>query len=239
MNASSLDIAIAALHSQNAKDQARIESQRVTVTVVRNGVTPAAAKKAEKAKREAPTQQKSAGSAIVVKGLFLQEKGSLGPVEFLRSMKDAGRRPFKAELPDGSHRMVIKIDPSKVRDDQVIAIAAFNGWDPSRNFGEQEVAARMKANRDIEILKGAEKQSGDSIVAIRRAANRSLSGFVNGCPDMVQRTIAHLVGQEREAVEEMVEHNRNQTRNQEWIVKLTIIEAKLDAIRTEMARLTV
>jgi len=236
MNTASVESAIALLLATNAKEQAAIDSKRVEVTVIRNGVKPETAASKKKGPSKAPIQQKSVGANIKVQGLFLMEKGSLGPVGFLRAMKDAGRRPFEATLPNGEKRTVIKIDPSKVRDDQVMAIAAYNGWDPSKNFGEQEVFARMAANREIALSNGAKPEQGDSIVATRRAVNRSLSGYVNGMPDHTQRAIANLTAQERETVEALVEHNRSQVRDQAWLANAAIIEAKLVSIRAQLAQ---
>ena len=89
------------------------------------------------------------------------------------------------------------------RNEQIKCIAAYVGYDCNGDFGSQEVAARAKAQRE---LKPAPIQ-GPSRAEVK-AASRSMTGFVAGMPDTIQRKLADLKAREVAAVDAMLAHQK-------------------------------
>ncbi len=90
------------------------------------------------------------------------------------------------------------------RNEQIKCIAAFVGYDAKGDFGSQEVAARAKAQRE---LSGAPIQ-GPTRAEVK-AASRSMTGFVAGMPDNIQRKLADLQAREVAAVDAMLQHQKD------------------------------
>jgi hypothetical protein len=78
------------------------------------------------------------------------------------------------------------------RDAMIQAISAYCGWDVAKDFGTQDVAARLKAQREIQPR------------PINPRPTLTLAGLVAGMPDFRQKAIADLQGRERCAVEAML-----------------------------------
>lgn len=90
------------------------------------------------------------------------------------------------------------------RNEQIKAIAAYVGYDPKGNFGSQESAARTKAQRELNPT----PITGLSRAEVR-AASRSMTGFVAGLPDNLQRKLADLKAREVAAVDAMLAHQKD------------------------------
>lgn len=121
--------------------------------------------------------------------------GTVDASTFMQMMRTAGqRRNDKGRL---------FTDQSFVRNDQIKAIAAYIGYDNSKNFGPQEQAARAKANRE---LSGRPIQG--QTIEEKRAVSRSLHGFVAGVPDMQAKTLADLRGRETFLTDSMIEAHK-------------------------------
>jgi hypothetical protein len=130
--------------------------------------------KASKVKA-APIQDPNAGKSMTP-GLALPERNTLDAKSFLLTVRKA-----------------------KDRNEVIQAIHAYCGYNPSGNFGTQDQEARAKAMRELRGVNTA----GPSI-AEKKAANRSLAGFVAGMPDPSQRILSNLRARETAAVEAML-----------------------------------
>jgi hypothetical protein len=116
---------------------------------------------------------------------------------FLKAMRLAGQRVNQ----DGK----VFTDPSKVREDSIAAIHAYCGYDSKRLFGEQDAAARTKAQREMGVgkpLKGMTKFE-------QHRANRTLAGWVRGLPNDMAKMVQGLLGRETLAASEMVRHQKD------------------------------
>lgn len=82
--------------------------------------------------------------------------------------------------------------PGIDRDQVIQAIAGYCGWDPTRLFGEQEIAARLQAQREIHPRPMLPRPS------------LTVAGLVAGMPDFRQKAIEDLRGRERCAVDGML-----------------------------------
>ena len=105
--------------------------------VTRNGPYVKKTKAAEPKQSQATTHK--AGPDIF--GLSLPAAGSISAQEFILAIRDAGKRSFQALNLNQEPIVVRRVDQSKVRDDTILAIAAYVGYDPKGNFGAQELAA--------------------------------------------------------------------------------------------------
>jgi hypothetical protein len=121
----------------------------------------------------------------------------LGPWEFLTAIRNAGKRKNQ----DGK----AYTDPSKVREDSIAAIHAYCGYDSTVLFGQQESAARTKAQRELGIGK---PNPNAKTLHEERAHNRTLPGSVHGNPDHEGKGIEDLLARERLAAAEMVRHQK-------------------------------
>lgn len=94
---------------------------------------------------------------------------------------------------------IIAMRKASTRDEQIKCIAAYVGYDPTGNFGPQEVAARAKAQRE---LSGRPIQG--ATMAEVKAASRSMTGFVAGMPQPSQKLLANLRAREQATTASMI-----------------------------------
>lgn len=148
--------------------------------------------------------------APTVFGVAMPDKGTLTASAFMAAMRDAGKRSFQALKPNGDFHTVVKVDPSQVRNDQIQAIHSFYyevrnglkvhvGYNPTVDFGAQDVASRALAMREIGgkvIAKGSRAED--------KSAARSLHGFIAGMPLPSQRLLANLQARETAAVDALI-----------------------------------
>lgn len=198
--------ALSLLLSQNATEQAILEATKVTVKVT--GSLEGGKSKGKKlvAKRTVEATPAKPG----VPGLSLPAKGTLTATQFMLAIRDAGKRVFyvsqvtdpttgKVSYHTGTvnvegSRPSLRVEACHTRNDTILAIAGYCGYDPMVNFGAQEIAARAKANHEI----AGNKRLGGPTVAEARSAARSLAGLTNaaqGAPDTKAVRIANLKAQ--------------------------------------------
>src|ERR1035437_1227779 len=151
-----------------------------------------AAKANAKGEEKAPVVKGKTGPAIF--GLSMPDKRPLSAESaaiFMSDIRSAGKRP--------NANGVLTFQPLMVRDDTVKAIAGFQGYNPTGNFGEQELAARAEAMRLLGIAKtnGATRSE-------ERSALRSLQGFTAGAADHAAKRRATLDAQQVAIVEAIV-----------------------------------
>jgi hypothetical protein len=193
------DAALSFLLAQQTQESVQINRQAV-VTKVTVSMTPAPSKKLAKKNEPAPIREKREP----MPAMAMPDRGSLGAKDFLLAMRNAGRR-VNAET------NATYIDQREVRNDQIQAIHAFFyqetkagkvyvGYDPRRDFGSQDTAARALAQRE---LRGAPKVSQET------APSRTFGGYVAGMPDHKARTLANLQGREVAAVDAMLAHEKD------------------------------
>lgn len=229
------DAALAFLLASNVQERAAALKEEMTVTVSVS-MTPKASKKVAAKKEPAPIHPK--GTPMV--GMMLPDRGTMNAKEFLLAMRNAGRR-----VNPETHASYI--DQREVRNDQIRAIHAFMyqvtregrvyvGYDPKGEFGSQDVAARMLAQRE---LRGA-----PSTTTPHTAPSRTLAGYVHGMPDHKARALANLQGQEAREVDAKIAHLRDASDMSRSAAERTLSEGlvaiqdeKLAHIRAEMARL--
>jgi hypothetical protein len=114
-----------------------------------------------------------------IASIKLPEKGSLGAKGFIVMMRNA-----------------------KDRNEKILAIAAFNGYDTAKDYGSQEMAANMAAKRELNpIVAGPDRQ-------VVRSAQRSAVGYVKGMPDGQAVKLQDLLGREKLAVETMLSEQK-------------------------------
>lgn len=92
---------------------------------------------------------------------------------------------------------------AKSRDESIFAIAAYMGYNDAQDFGSQELAARTKAVREI---KGT--PVGGMSLDEKRAASRSVTGFVAGLPDNTKREVENLLARETTSADSLIQHEK-------------------------------
>jgi len=221
---SKVDAALAILLAQNAYEQESLVAPTVKVTV---SMSPKPSKPI-KAKRvsEGPIQ-KTPGPCSVP----LPETGSLDAQGFLIALRSAGKRISPSGMPF--------TDPTLVRNDTIVAIAAFIGYNPRESFGSQETAARMMASRLLNKRPnhGPTRQE-------HQAALRQQPGYVAGVADHTSKLRANLLAREIVAAEARDQHVRDardpsrSMADRQLSVNLARIESeRLESIRADLARL--
>lgn len=158
-----------ASYAQSAKESAPITRVVETKLV-----------KSTKNKKPASSHQESTQVAPKVAAPIgsykLPEKGSLGAHGFLKMMRSA-----------------------KDRQEKILAIAAFIGYDVAGDFGSQEMAASFAAKRELNPI----DTRGPSMKE-ERDAKRSALGFVSGMPNGLKVKLQDLLGREKMAVDVML-----------------------------------
>lgn len=137
----------------------------------------------------------------------------------------------------GTHnarQFLIAMRGAKTRDESIQAIAGYCGFDRHGDYGSQELAARMQAQREIR-----------GVSALPRPVNSAaptLAGYVSGKPDPMATKVADLLGRERLAAEALGEHDKiasDETVDaptRSYHAQLSIVEtARLTQIRADLA----
>lgn len=126
--------------------------------------------------------------------LILPEVGTLNATEFQVALRNAGRRVDAQGRPFTNQE--------ELRDDQIKAIAGYCGYDLSKDFGSQDLAARSKAVREIR----GSSDTGPTRSEVRRVM-ASTGGYVAGLPDNHAKALANLQARERLAVAELIDND--------------------------------
>ena len=157
----------------------------------------------------------------------MPEAGSLEAAGFLKAMRNAGLRKGK-------------LDPSVKREDEIRAIAAYCGYNSNELHGSQEVAARMRAQRELHPIKVDPNQEW------RRNGSPkvTVAGYVAGVADHVAKQVENLKAQEVVAAEQLCEHRNvllNPHASMDDRAKATLLvkleEERLAAIRADLSAL--
>jgi hypothetical protein len=125
---------------------------------------------------------------------------------------------------------------AKSRDEVIHAIAAFVGYDSKRDFGSQEMSAKLLAQREL---------SGKPVVAapFKRSIIPSTAGYVAGMPDHNRRALNDLLGRERLAAEtrdglvaKAKDHSLPMAERKLAIGLARVEQCRLDQIRADIKR---
>ncbi len=177
----STDTAIAMLLATHDTDQAiREEIERLRAENERLAREKALANppkpKGIKAKKVAPHSPNPLTASAM--GLVGVERGSLDAKSFLVGMRRA-----------------------TTREEQVKLIHAYCGYDTRGDHGSQDMAARAKAQRELnpgKVTSGPTREE-------QRAASRSMTGYVHGMPDHQASQLAALQAREAETAEAIID----------------------------------
>jgi hypothetical protein len=138
----------------------------------------------------------------------------------------------------GAKAFIMMMNRSKSRDEKIVAIASYIGYQTGGDFASQEMVATSQAKREISPVK-VEGPTREEI----RTAQRSVTGYVAGMPDALRRTVQDLIGREQLAVDARNDHVREaRTKTLSWAErKLAIGLARLEqerlaVIRADLAR---
>lgn len=90
---------------------------------------------------------------------------------------------------------------AKSREEKILAIQAYCGYDHRGVFGTQEMRAEAKAKAELRPIgtTGPSRQE-------KREASRSAKGFVAGMPDNQRKIVMDLLAREKMAAEQRDEH---------------------------------
>jgi len=160
----------------------------VTETVIgRNLPKPERGSKKQASNQAAPIHSKASAP-----GVALNTGDKLDAKSFILAMRNAGKRwvEGKGQVFDKNHE----------RNDQIQAIASYTGYDNARDFGSQQQAAMAQAQRELRggVTPGPTREE-------KRAAERSMSGYVAGMPLPAQKLLANLRAREQAAAEAMID----------------------------------
>lgn len=125
--------------------------------------------------------------------------GTLDARGFMLALREAGNRLITGE--DGKTHKVHQAD--QVRSDKIKAMQAFIGYDNTKDFGPQLMAAEMKAKSKLQPI----DISGPSRSEQRRIQS-TVKGYVAGARDGHAAKMADLKGRERMAVEALLKYEK-------------------------------
>jgi hypothetical protein len=128
--------------------------------------------------KAAPVVQATPVTSTPIGTMPVPEKGSLEARGFIVMMRNA-----------------------KDRNEKILAIAAYCGYDFSGTFGDQEMKAMSQAKRELRPI----DTSGPSL-AEERSAKRSALGYVSGMPNGLKVKLQNLLGREKMTVDTMLSH---------------------------------
>ena len=125
---------------------------------------------------------------------------------------------------------------AKSRDEVIAAIAAFVGYDAKRDFGSQEMSAKLAAQR-------AMNPSPVVAAPFKRSIIPSTAGYVAGMPDHNRRTLNDLLGRERLAAEtrdalvaKAKDHSLPMAERKLSVGLARVEQCRLDQIREDIKR---
>jgi hypothetical protein len=138
----------------------------------------------------------------------------------------------------GAKAFIMMMNRAKSRDEKIVAIAAYIGYEVGGDFATQEMTAHAKAKGEIRPVQA----TGPSREEIK-TAQRSAKGYVAGMPDGTRKLVQDLLGRENLAVSTRNEHVRDARDHKRTMAarKLSIGLARLEAerlvqIRADLAR---
>jgi hypothetical protein len=148
--------------------------------------------------------------------------------------------------------LLLALRRSANREESIQAIAGYVGYDRSKDFGAQELAARLKAQRELQA-RTVPTQSvslGTTIAehVVRASHPSTVAGMAvyrqSNLPDPIAKRIAYLKARERQVGESIADHEQA-AGNEEldlaerhYHTQLALIDrARLATIREDIARL--
>lgn len=181
----------------SSEEQARTANHEPTVKV-EVSMVPRPSKKIAKVSSPIPQQLIGAVAATTSEPgsvVVMPKAGDLGPKGYILAMRKA-----------------------RTQQERIVALAAYVGYDPAKEFGTQVMMADSRAKRE---LQGFAPIPGPSIEE-KRAASRSMTGFVAGLPDTTQRKIADLMGRETASAERLIAHERDAADKSRTVAERTL-----------------
>lgn len=138
----------------------------------------------------------------------------------------------------GAKGFIMMMNRAKSRDEKIVAIASYVGYDVAGDFATQEMAASAKAKGEIRPVQATGPSREET-----KTAQRSAKGYVAGMPDNQRKLVQDLLGRENLAVStrnDLVRDARNHERSM-TDRKLSIGLARLELerliqIRADLAR---
>lgn len=138
----------------------------------------------------------------------------------------------------GAKAFIMMMNRAKSRDEKIVAIAAYTGYEVGGDFATQEMVANAKAKGEIRPTQVTGPSREET-----KTAQRAAKGYVSGMPDPLKRIIQDLLGREQLAVDTRQDHVRNARNHERPIAqrKLSIGLARLEqerlaVIRADLAR---
>lgn len=154
-------------------------------------------------------------------------------------------RPRGVELPAAgsleAKGFLVAMRRAKNRDESIFAIAAYCGFDTSANYGAQETAAKMRAQRELHPI----KVDANEVWRRNGSPVQTVAGYVAGLPDMTANRLANLEAQEVVATESLLNYrneflastSRPIDERAEIQIKMMIERARINEIRAELRNL--
>lgn len=199
------NVALIALLSQHETEQAAIQT-KVEPIVIRNAPKSDNGK-GSKGKssmgEKAPICKPN--TAPATPGLTLPEVGTLDAAGFMKALHKAGMRETTVEFKGEMVKRMVR-QPSEIRNDEIMAIAAFIGYNSREEFAGQHLAASNKANAELNPAKALRNFTTRTE---ERGALRSVAGYCSGLPDHKARALQNLLAREKEAVDAMIAHDKD------------------------------
>lgn len=138
----------------------------------------------------------------------------------------------------GAKAFIMMMNRAKGRDEKIVAIAAYIGYEVGGDFATQEMAAHAKAKGEIRPVQA----TGPSREEIK-TAQRSAKGYVAGMPDGTRKLVQDLMGRLQLALDtrnELVRDSRDRSRpmaaRKLAIGKARIEQERMLQIRADLAR---
>jgi hypothetical protein len=139
--------------------------------------------------------------------------------------------------PAAAKDYMVAMSRTMTRDERILTIAAYIGYDVHESYGSQELAANMAARRTLKPVVPFSAPVGSAV---------TLRGYVSGIPDMNARRLADLQGRQQYAVEEIISlrkqsvacMEKGDTENATHFATMAALEEqRLHQIRTDLATL--
>jgi hypothetical protein len=138
----------------------------------------------------------------------------------------------------GAKAFIMMMNRAKGRDEKIVAIAAYIGYEIGGDFATQEMKAHAKAKGEIRPVQA----TGPSREEIK-TAQRSAKGYVAGMPDGTRKLVQDLMGRlqlaldtRNELVRESRDHSRPMSARKLAIGKARIEQERMLQIRADLAR---
>lgn len=137
---------------------------------------------------------------------------------------------------------------AKSREESIQAIAGYMGYDRAKDYGAQELAARLAANRELKAstVPTTSATIGEHIIRDSHPSTaQGMVGYVAGLPDATEKKLACLKGKQRMAEESIGEHEsiaaneETDPSDRHYHAELAKVErARLETIQEDIRRIS-